>query len=404
MNKEEIENIIRGIANDCLENSDEINKKIDFANGSAGVAIFLGLASKYFENENYKEKSIEFISNCLEKIPKIDYELEGTFFNGLSGIVWSILFLNKNNIIEIDENSFFEEFDLYIEKFLINSIEKGEYDLLHGYLGIGLYLLEKPDNSNSLMLLEKIFDALKQNAIECEDGIKWNDYWGLKYATDKKSKIYNFGMAHGIPSIIIFLVKLYEKNIRKNEIERLIYGAINYLLANKNDESHFCSFSTAKTEFLPINNDSRLGWCYGDTGPAIAILKAGIVFEKEEWISESKIIIDKIVSNRDVNNSLIRDANFCHGSLGIAHMFSRINAYFKKEEFSNYEKYWFNIFFDKQYQEQRLSVYYKRDGSNEATYINDYGLLIGKSGMGLILLSQLDSELSNWDYPFLIQL
>jgi mannosyltransferase OCH1-like enzyme len=79
--------------------------------------------------------------------------------------------------------------------------------------------------------------------------------------------MYNLGLAHGIPALIMFFSKLKEQKISHPLLDILLNKSINYILSTEQNiktvGSHFCMNIPVDTK---INELSRIGWCYGDLG------------------------------------------------------------------------------------------------------------------------------------------
>ena len=123
------------------------NKLQNLMNGDFGVFMLTLYYYEYineFTDNNWYSTNLELLENILLSIPLLK---EYTFATGVTGVLWGINYLIKNDFIELSSNDSLIKFDeLLARKAQINF----QYDFLHGALGIVLYFLsennEKADN------------------------------------------------------------------------------------------------------------------------------------------------------------------------------------------------------------------------------------------------------------------
>lgn len=216
-------------------------------------------------------------------------------------------------------------------------------------------------------------------------------YWESKIGNMK-----NISISHGIASICIFLTKTYSSNLNKLKSKELAMESINFIL---NQENIFTKDLISKyPSFCRINskNNSRLGWCYGDLGIAMAFWHYSQVFQ-DKVIEQKAIDIFLFNSKRrDLDLNAVIDASLCHGTSGIALIFYRMYINTHIELFLETAQYWLN---------QTLVMSKHIDGivgykSNNKD--NSINLLTGISGIGLALLTMLSGDNFDWDECLLL--
>ena len=116
----------------------------------------------------------------------------------------------EKNWIEKDED-IINEFDEHLKETGLLYLNEGNYDFLHGGLGIGLYWLDK---KNGVEIISKFIDILYETRINCPLGIYWINT-RVKSEKDVVKEI-NFSLSHGMSSILVFLAKAYERGINLN--------------------------------------------------------------------------------------------------------------------------------------------------------------------------------------------
>ena len=400
----EINTIIERIAKDCILHQDRYAEKINFSNGCSGIAVFFASLYKVTGDDTYREFSESLIAHSIDVINDSEHAMLGTLFNGISGIAWSMLHLRETGVIDF-EDDLLEDFDEIITSFLQEPFERNEYDHLHGYLGIGFYVLERnmPDAEKTVrMIVDKLY-AMNESAVS--DEMYWHDYWGGRAMTDPNGKIWNLGLAHGIPAIVYFFCKCYRNNLCKTEAENAITKTLNWFAKQRNDASTCSSFPISITTHREYSRESRLGWCYGDFGALFAFMHGGKTLENPLWIETAKEIALKIATRKVEDKSMVRDACLCHGAAGIAFMLTQIENELGLTELETSKQYWLDYVIENyKANNQEFLTYYKRDDSNQENYVKEYGILTGISGVGLALLGTIHPEMNEWSSPFLIKL
>ena len=177
--------------------------------------------------DGYLKKSI----NILDQSIKLLSDGKGglTLANGVAGVGWLIKYLIRKEILsQADAETLIDFNEALAESLKVDSLKENKYyDLLFGLIGKGIYFLEdcKAEQSEPL---EMIFLRLKDLAIETEYGKLWYAVLG-KEQRNEKEDYFDYGLAHGLPSIIIFLSKLSNKGLYKEECKHLIQSIVTYL-------------------------------------------------------------------------------------------------------------------------------------------------------------------------------
>ena len=377
---------------------------IGLFNGISGTSLFLFYSGRYFKNNNYTEKGFDLLKKGIDSIAE-DSTYDHTFCNGLSGFGWTFNHLANHEFIDAEENQI-EDLDTPVFNAAINDIDNLLYDYLHGSIGVGLYLVMKKNISEKNNLyLNQIIEKLYAIRIESDEGICWHDNLTLLYQKKKNENgRFNLGMAHGLPSIIIFLCKCYERKLHFGLTKRMIEGAIKFI-KNQKIPSHIESVSlypamVDKGEGIKPN--SRLGWCYGDLGIASCMWQVGKTLNNEELKKESIEIMLHASHRKELTQNMILDAGACHGTASISHVFNRFYIETKMPIFKKCSSYWINQTLKMVKHEDGLAGFKFWNGE-ENKWKNNYNLLEGITGIGLVLLSHIyGKESMNWDECLLL--
>lgn len=388
MTNDVIENRIDRIA---LALSKTSNDKTGLLQEDGGKLLFLAYYSKY--------KQSTIISNIYQKqlLLFCDKLCSGvynpSYCEGVSGMIFLLDFLNKEKLTELDLSEIKEHYDNYLKKILDIYIDRGENDFLYTSVGLLYYFTNScniPDG-----YLESRISRLAKHSIKMPKGIAWRDNF------EKKSEInFNISISHGMAGLIVILVKL-QKRV-SYDLSPLIKSAIDFVLSQK--YKNFCDIGSCyPTYCLDADQEfkSRLGWCNGDLGIGMALWHAGNYFKNEIWIKEAIELFNFNAYRRNEKDTYVKDAGFCHGAAGIAQIYRRLFFETGKELYYNTSFYWIMKtleFGDDNDFQTGYKTYFQGN-----FYPSDNSLLSGLSGIGLSLLSFLNSKsYSTWDAIFLL--
>jgi lantibiotic modifying enzyme len=360
--------------------------------------FFLFYCSKYKQSQKHYDIAISLLEDSIENIN--NSVLYYSFSGGLAGIGFSLQLLEEE-FIESSFSDSYHSLDNYLYPIMMEQINKGNYDFLHGAMGVGLYFLKRiKNNPDVISYLTALINAMEKNAIAInKDQIAWQSV--LDEETNTMG--INLGLSHGIPSIIIFLVKCVSEDIEKETSVKLITKTINYMLAQEiREKKSINNYFPCWIEPGNINQQERMAWCYGDLGIGLSIWLAGKKLNNKDWKKKAIEIFKNSATRRDLQTYNIMDACFCHGTSGIAHFYNRIYHYTDYEPFKETALYWYD---------QTLKMAKYNDGA--AGYkrwriekyggpTKEYGVLEGIAGIGLALISAVSDIEPKWDECLLL--
>lgn len=186
-----------------IKDGSKHNHSSSLSAGSLSISLFYFKYGKYLNNASILDLSyIEFEkAYALIETSNID-ETTVNIIDGFGGVAWLFQYFINNNFIEYD-NDFLSYFDDLIIKRCYEEIKNTNYDLFYGIIGCGSYFLQRVKyNPQCVSYLNEIVGLL--NKEKDENNIIWNDRFS------KSSGYINFGLAHGLPSQIIFFSKVYK--------------------------------------------------------------------------------------------------------------------------------------------------------------------------------------------------
>lgn len=379
--------------------STELTDNIGLHSGTSGIALFNAYYNLIIHQKNtVDQRLINILEHNIECIGSRN--CQHTICNGISGFGWLCEHLRKLGILNREDIEFLDDLDPFLHKQMIVDIKGGNYDYLHGALGVGTYFLSRFDKENISEYINELLTELEKSGIICTNNtIKWLSL--LDNKTGKKG--YNISLSHGMSSIVAFLIRLHKLNFETKRVVKLLDLTITYIIDQitftENNLSYFPSYSKENNSGY---YNSRLGWCYGDLGIAHILWQAAIILKNKELENIAIRILRYNANRRDLQINAINDAGFCHGSSGVAYIFWNLFLNTGIQEFQETTDYWLNITTQMAKHPDGL-VGFKAWRSEEfGGYINSDNLLIGNAGIGLVLLSYLKSNKTTWDECFML--
>lgn len=361
--------------------------------GISGHEIFNYHYLNYFSNTGQDDFQ-ERLQLLAERSLSFDFP---TFCNGFTGINWYFKFLHNKNILAKEDIDILCYRDKQLEIVSLEYLDIGNYDFLHGSLGIAYYLLYTSDLSTS-EYFAKILLALN-SLIEHSGNKEMIPNFNFDNFSTTATEV-NLGLSHGIPSVLKFCMECFKKNIEREQSKRLALKIVNYLIKHINKDSSVCFFPTMVYSDGRYDSISRLAWCYGDLGIGLILYQAGKIFEVNHLVDFSLEVLHHSAKRRELLESLSYDAGFCHGTSGVAYIFHKMWYYTKDPEFKNASMFWIQRTIELARYNDGIGGF-KKFSSSTNTLENDSGLLEGASGTGLVLLSFLTNDFS-WDYCLML--
>lgn len=368
-------------------------KTLGLYDGDFGVLLFILYYAKYSKDQRFISTAEVYAEDLISQLTKIN---SPTFCTGLSGILYLFEFLREKEFIDIDVNECQDKLHNYLTYQMQKYIQNKQYDFMHGAIGIGLYFLKKQTNEQQVQdIINFLYVTAEKDDVK--NTLKWKSI--INYDTNYIG--YNIALSHGISSIAIFISRILKSNIKNEHATKLLQGSINYILSQRIDPHKYGSFfpSHSLDNLTDISQQgSRLAWCYGDLGIAIALWRAGKNSETTQWQNIASKIAEDSTNRLYKPKNRVIDAGICHGSAGIAMLFNRMFLETRESKFKEATIYWL-----------KQTLYFARfeDGlagfkTFQKDWVIDYSLLTGISGIGLVLTSYLMNDSQDWDELFLL--
>lgn len=260
--------------------------------------LYLLTGDKFF----YKK-----VQDCLLKVySEIHETIDLSFFNGIAGELTVLYFFKRLKYIDFEDSQFKD-----IDDFLLGNINESNYDLQNGYLGFGLYFLEKKRCDFSSIYLDQIINVILKNAITSNDGTYW-----LYYAQNENGRSVNLGLLHGMSSIISFLSFSYPFVYNKPLIMNVIDKSIHYICNHMVVTDGLISFPSAVDQYDPYRFKSLSSYCSGELGIYYALLSSNNILRSS--------LVDSVLSRlgsklymKFSEDYKTKNYFFCHGMASV---------------------------------------------------------------------------------------
>jgi len=281
----------------------------------------------------------------------------------------------------------------------------GDYDLISGLVGFGVYALERFTRPSAVRCLEAIVDRLDESAEGNGSEITWFTPPEMVPSLNRERSPlgnYNLGVAHGVPGVIALLADACRLGIREERARLLLEGAVRWVVSQQLAEqrgSCYPSWVGPGIELQP----SRLAWCYGDPGIAATLLYAARAVGVEEWESTA-LSIAAHAARAEPEDSGVRDAGLCHGAIGLAHLYNRIHQAGGGELFADAARLWYRRGLEMRKPDGGIAGFeaWRPGLGTEPDWEADPGFLTGAGGVGLALLAAVTPVEPEWDRLLLV--
>ena len=300
---------------DCLNKlilSNELHSNeldISLSGGLSSLCIFFAELNSIYPNKNYDKIAHNYLSMIIKYIEKNINNINISLWGGLCGIALATACMSNNfsryqNLLKKINDLIISTTKEKLKLIEALPLSKEEYyDVMYGLSGVASYhmlFLNSTNMVDNLKLIIKYFISL------CKDTIINNkkfpgltlDMSKSSFIQNKQKKYYiNLGLSHGIPGILLILVKSYKIGINLDgQLEAIKYLKniiINYCY-NKNKRIYW---PTVVTFCLDSNNSesryyTRDAWCYGTPGVAYVLLKTSEVLEDSSLKSLVMVMLD----------------------------------------------------------------------------------------------------------------
>lgn len=364
--------------------------------GDSGVLLLLTQYYLWSRDERYLGKLHEYLAQIERMIS--EGKVAFTFCSGLAGYGWLLSYLREKGLLEVDED-YFGQLDALLERWIETMRAVREFDQMHGMVGLGFYFLKRKKTGP----VQQILDILAHEAEYDDNGeIRW------VAQSQYKPKRYDFGLAHGMAGILHFLCKSHALGIEPELCRKLGDGIALFYRHNEMDAAAVGSYYPYSILFEDYKQDSctpvkcRLAWCYGDLAVLSVMYRyAGLVGDGDL----ERITVDKLAltaARRELKDVIVKDAQFCHGAAGLAHMYTRMYRWTGRDEFKSAAVYWMKVMLTIGTTGSGSGYVFTENNIENGSMAPCDSLLEGAVGVGMVLLSVLDDKYMDWDEALML--
>jgi len=360
-------------------------------NGSCGAALFYAYYAELTERDDHADRVHRIVDDALAALAT--RALPPAHGGGIAGIAWTLHHLDQRGLVDASGDTL-DAVDELLCRALVHDVRTGARDFLHDGLGAVLYLGERAASPAVHAALVTAIAELERTAVRDDRGARWSD--GTKGT-------FNLGLAHGNPGILALVAHLHRAGVAPARTGTLLADGVRWLRSTRCPDpgtgSHFpiaVDASGAPTHRI----SSRLGWCYGDLGVAVALLDAGVALADSTLVADAVALLHHTLAHRTADDGQVLDAALCHGSMGIAQIYRRAYHITAEPELLVGADRWID---------HGLSLARFTDGPAGFKYcmadgyVPSHSLLQGVAGIGLALLAAIGpSSESAWDRSLLL--
>lgn len=375
--------------------------------GTAGQALFHAyLAEVGGEGaEHHAERADHLLDQAIESLATVP--MRPGLYSGFTGVAWAAEHLGRllgGEEEQGEDGAEDEDMNAEIDEALLTALDRaswvGDYDLISGLVGCGVYALERIPRPSAVRCLEAIVDRLEETAESNGQGTTWfTPPETLPSVSRQQTPLgcYNLGVAHGVPGVIPLLADACRLGIRHDKARPLLEGAVRWLLQQSLGEQRGACYPTWLGPGIEPR-PSRLAWCYGDPGIAATLLYAARALGVEEWEREALAIATHAASSAP-EDAGVRDAGLCHGAFGLAHIYNRIHQAAGGDLFADAARLWYRLGLEMRKPEGGIAGFetWSPNPDGELGWEADPGFLTGVAGIGLALLAAVTSVEPQWD-------
>jgi len=372
-----------------------------FSGGRMGIAYCKFYIGKYFGDERKTEDGIQLIQEVLSNINTDESTInDSTFLNGLSGVLSVINLLKINNLVDFDMDEFLV-FDELMYKYAVGQVNQNNFDFFYGSMGAFSYLVDRMSDRNIKVYADEIADLLCEKLLT--SSYPYAIINKMYNSLDKRAENeINFGLPHGMGSIIINLLK-YISNLPENvNVQRTVKNVFDCLIKLNKDHAsnvHYLKFiDTYDFETHKLLYQGRLGWCGGDLNALHYLYYGAKVLGHLEWKDFANTAAAEIVERQSTQETLNYDPFLCHGYLGVAQYYRVLFGLSDNDIFTEAS----NIFLNKgiDFLEGVENSYFF--SSQYTRYSHLHSFLYGAPGAILSLISAYDPSSQGWSKIILL--
>jgi lantibiotic modifying enzyme len=403
-----VKNEIHDISHRLLNDLDHIIiKRYDtepsgLLSGSGGSAIYLQHRYLQTGKEVYLHLALDIIEKEITDVNSSQIEDYLSIGSSSAASFWLINQFVRIGILDYDEKIQTRQWiELSLNSTTAEELEENRHDLFYGFIGKAI-LAQSYNQEYAKPFVDTIIQQLFLNIKHDQYGSYW---YTPEHAFTNSSEInsINLGIPHGILGILLFLFKCNSIYKLEDKYKIAISSVVRWLLNKLINENNSLQYFYSKRP----SGSGKLGWCYGDLALAYTLLRYNQFIEDKQITTKAYELLHK-ASQLDLRNTGVTyfpqydvyDMCLCHGTSSVAYMYKKIFKLTNDEAMEQKAYEWLWLTLDSL--EKCLPILDELSMKNYPRLNTTSGFLNGLSGVGLVIMSFLNPQNTDWDTILLL--
>jgi lantibiotic modifying enzyme len=370
--------------------------------GTLGAALFFTALGEATGDRADTDLAVAILDEAVARVAALEQPSIG-LYGAPVGLAWADAVL-RPRLAPGEEDG-----ETDVDRFVGNALAQDRWpwpnDLLHGLAGLGTYALARLPHDSARATLARVVAHLANLAEEDDAGVAWRFVpvpgGPFRFTEHRPEGNVNVGFAHGVPAIVTFLAAAHRAGVAG--AGELLGPAVRWLVAQRLPAGERSAFPAYVVRGRPATG-TRLAWCYGDPGVAVALLAAGDALGDSDLVALAGGVARGCGARTDDG---VEAAMLCHGSAGLGHLFHRLGRALGDERLLDLARHWFGVALDRHLPGllvvDRVRAKEVVAAGGTLAVEPGYGFLSGAAGAGLALLSAASGEEPWWDGALFVQ-
>ena len=389
--------------------------KYSLSNGLPSLCVLFGELNELYPNKGYEKIAHNYLSTVVSHIRRNINNIDVSLWSGLCGIALSTVCMsnkgtNYQSLIKTLNKIIADKTIKKLNRLnRIDDIKEEHYDVMYGLSGVANYLMLFKDDSQILetltMILTYMINICKYKVVDNKKVPRFMISKTNSYFVENNDNHHyiNLGLSHGIPGILMVLIKAYSLGIILDGQLSTINMLKNLILNHCINTGYRKIWSSEISMIDYINERSELkysrdAWCYGTPGIAYVLLVTAEVL-KDDNLKNFAIESMKDALKYKLG---INSPTFCHGYAGLLYLSHKFYEHTKIKYFKTVCE---NI-------QKKIITFYNKNNPfgfkniefcmDKPKAIDDPGLLNGTSGILLSMMATCKEEKTPWSLAFML--
>jgi lantibiotic modifying enzyme len=371
--------------------------------GGAGRALLYAYLAEAWPDRGFDDLAVAHLDRAIDQMA--EHTMRAELYGGITGIAWVAEHLQGADGDDEDPNRAVDEVLL---DYLGATPWSGDYDVISGLAGCGIYALERLPRAIAVEALTRVVTRLSELAVHTDAGISWRRRPEMLLPETRlqcPDGLYDLGVAHGVPGVLAVLAGAQAAGVAAALAAPLLDGAWRWMMAHRAppDAETAFPYTIGGPPRVPV----RSAWCYGDPGIACAMHAAAQRAGNQAWIDDA-LAIARRAAVRPAERSGCVDAGLCHGTAGLAHIYNRLWQATGEPGFGDAARLWCRQTLELRRPDKGIAGFqaYHRalvPGQPDG-WLDDSSFLTGAAGTALALLAAISPVEPAWDRLLLLSL